>query len=418
VTAHDPLFRSEVIEARRQRIEGEVILTQPLRATTLTFLLFGIIAAAGCWIALGSYTRSEVARGILVTDRPSAKVMGVRPGQITELLVRDGDRVRAGQRLATVLVERPDEHGASASGESLQAFDAQRLLAKQQTVLAGERAAAERARLSATVNGLRRQRFDIASQIELQRQVVGSAQKTFDSMTAVIAKGFVSRIEYENRRQALLGARQRLSELRQQVSSIEAQERQAHAEIARIKVDAATEIANAQTAAEGYAQQRAEALAERAYMISAPISGRVTALQAEIGRTVDATTPLMLIVPERSRLHADVYAPTRAVGFVKPGQEVRLLYDAFPYQRFGSFAGRVTRVSRTILDPREVAAPLKIEEPVYRIEVALERQQVDAFGSVQPLQPGMTLSANLILDRRSFLDWLLEPLNAVLRRNK
>jgi membrane fusion protein len=128
-------------------------------------------------------------------------------------------------------------------------------------------------------------------------------------------------------------------------------------------------------------------------------------------------TPMMIIIPEGSRLHAEIYAPTRAIGFVKPGQEVRLLYEAFPYQRFGSFQGKVTRVSRTVIDPRELTAPLKAEEPVYRIEVALDRQSVEAFGDRLALQPGMTLSANLILDRRSFLDWLLQPLNAVMMRS-
>jgi membrane fusion protein len=152
-------------------------------------------------------------------------------------------------------------------------------------------------------------------------------------------------------------------------------------------------------------------------VIAAPISGRVTAVQTAPGRIVDGSAPLMTIIPDGSALHAEVYAPTRAVGFVSPGQEVRLLYDAFPYQRFGSFAGRVTGVSRTVLDPREIAAPVAAEEPVYRIEVALDRQAVDAFNQRLALQPGMTLSANLVLDRRSFAGWLFQPLTAVTRRN-
>src|SRR6185295_17450355 len=127
--------------------------------------------------------------------------------------------------------------------------------------------------------------------------------------------------------------------------------------------------------------------------------------------------PLMEIVPEGSALRAQVYAPTRAIGFVRPGQEVRLLYDAFPYQRFGSFGGRIVRVSRSVIDPRQLAEPLRIEEAVYQIEVRPDAQSIGAGGQTVPLQPGMTLTANIILDRRSFLDWLLAPLHAVMRRN-
>ena len=60
--------------------------------------------------------------------------------------------------------------------------------------------------------------------------------------------------------------------------------------------------------------------------------------------------------------------------------------------------------------------PLKLEEAVYRVTVALDGQAVTAYGDKVPLQPGMTLQANIVLERQSFLSWLLQPLNAVLKR--
>ena len=124
----------------------------------------------------------------------------------------------------------------------------------------------------------------------------------------------------------------------------------------------------------------------------------------------------MVIVPDKAELTAELYAPTRAVGFVDPGEETRLLYDAFPYQRFGSFGGKVTNISRIAIDPRESDIPFPFEEPVYRITVKLDRQAVKAFGDLNHLQAGMTLKANIVLERQSFLAWLLQPLNAVLNR--
>src|SRR3546814_6983092 len=54
------------------------------------------------------------------------------------------------------------------------------------------------------------------------------------------------------------------------------------------------------------------------------------------------------------------------------------MYDAFPYQQFGTFGGTVTRISRTALGPDEIAAPLSIDEPAYRIRVRLDAQAVRA----------------------------------------
>jgi membrane fusion protein len=412
------LFRPEVAEARQQRVYGEVILTQPVRTRALVLLIFTIAAMLAAWVTLGSYTRTEAARGILVTDSPSSKIVAMRPGQVTELAVKEGDLVRAGQRLASIRIEQASEAGGSAATESLAAVEAQRGLAGEQIRLAGRRAGGERARVAATLAGLRQQRADLSAQKRLQEETVASTSDTFERVQTIVEKGFISRIEVERRRQAWLAARQELGRLNQQINSIAAEEDRATAELARIAADAGSEVAAARASAESLTQQKVRLQGERAYTIAAPIAGRVAALQTAAGRSVDPSVPLMVIVPEGSALHADVYAPSRAIGFVKPGQEVRLLYDAYPYQRFGSFSGRITRVSRIVIDPRELSAPLKIEEPVYRIEVAPSAQDLSAHGETHRLQPGMTLTASIILDRRSFLDWLLQPLTAVLNRNR
>jgi membrane fusion protein len=413
-----PLFRPEVAAARRIRIEGEVVLVQPVRTTMLVLLLFGGIALIALWVATGSYARTETARGILVTEQPSAKIVAIRPGQVTELLVREGAHVGAGQRLAVVRVEQANESGGSSVVDSLGAIEAQRRLSERQLQLTDERAASERARLSAVLSGIEQHRGDLSRQIEIQREVVVSAQQMFERIESIVQKGFVSRTELERRRQAWLAARQQLAQLQQQHNALASERQRAEAEFARVAAESGSEVNAALSSAETLAQQRARLQGERAYVLTAPISGRIAALQTATGRTVDGSVPLMEIVPEGSALQAQIYAPTRAIGFLRPGQEVRLLYDAFPYQRFGSFSGHIVGISRAVIDPRELAAPLKLEEPVYRIAVAPDGGAVGAFGSEMPLQPGMTLTANVILERRSFLDWLLAPLRAVVRRSQ
>jgi membrane fusion protein len=118
-------------------------------------------------------------------------------------------------------------------------------------------------------------------------------------------------------------------------------------------------------------------------------------------------------VPAGGILQAEIYIPSRAMGFVKPDQEVRLLYDAFPYQRFGAYRGRVVRVSQAILASSDVPAVISAKEPVYRAVVALEKQTIEAEGQIIPLQSGGQLTANIILDRRTLIEWILSPLAEV-----
>lgn len=95
---------------------------------------------------------------------------------------------------------------------------------------------------------------------------------------------------------------------------------------------------------------------------------------------------------------------------MRAGQEVRVLYDAFPYQHFGTYRGRVTGVARTMLSGTDLAGPVALKEPAYKVVVMLDRQDVDAYGAPVPLQPDMLLKADIMLDRRSLLTWLLDPL--------
>jgi len=89
------------------------------------------------------------------------------------------------------------------------------------------------------------------------------------------------------------------------------------------------------------------------------------------------------------------------------------MYDAFPYQTFGTAIGTVYRVSDTNISPREIDAHSDAAEPVYKISVKLDQQYMEAYGARFPLHGGMTVHASIVLDRRSFIDWLLDPIDAV-----
>jgi membrane fusion protein len=109
-------------------------------------------------------------------------------------------------------------------------------------------------------------------------------------------------------------------------------------------------------------------------------------------------------------LQAELFIPARAIGFVEVGQRVRILYDAFPYQHFGTYQGRIQKMSQTILMGTDVTIPVTLSEPAYRATVILERPDVDAYGKKVPLQPDMLLKADIILERRTLVDWILNPL--------
>jgi membrane fusion protein len=129
-----------------------------------------------------------------------------------------------------------------------------------------------------------------------------------------------------------------------------------------------------------------------------------------VGRPADPRQLQLSILPDGSTLRAELFVPTRAAGFVRKGQRVRLLYEAFPYQNFGTYGGRIVQVSRTVLTPADAAGPIELRQPAYRVTVSLDRPDVDAYGEKMPLQPDMLLNADIILDSRALMSWILNPL--------
>jgi membrane fusion protein len=410
------LFRTQATEAASARLHGEVVFSQPLSTRLFVAALFAIIAIAAVWVSLGTYARIETVPGRLVTSLPSAAIAPPQTGIVAEVAVVEGQQVEKGDKLIVINSDRETEAGGVIAGRSLSALEIRQQLSEAQIAMTADRAAAERTRLEGLISSAEAQALSLAGQIELQREVVTSNQQMFDRVSAVVERGFVSQVDYERRRQTLLGSRQQLADLEQRQLESRAQAQQARSQQASAAIEADQGISRIRDGLQTLSVERARLEGEQSYVITAPISGRVTALATGVGKAIATSRPVMVIVPEQAELTAELYAPSRAIGFVEPGKETRLLYDAFPYQRFGSFAGQVASISRIAVDPRETDIPFPFEEPVYRVKVALERQAVDAFGEPAPLQPGMTLQANIVLERQSFLAWILQPLNAVLNR--
>jgi membrane fusion protein len=161
------------------------------------------------------------------------------------------------------------------------------------------------------------------------------------------------------------------------------------------------------------AQRLAEVETRQGYVLTAPVDGIVTAVTASLGQPADAHEPLMVIMPAGAVPRAELYVPTSAAGFLAVGQPVRLAVDAFPYQSFGTVEARIVEIASV---PVPHAGPDGRPVPVYLVTAELARPWVMAFGRRQPLLPGMALTARIVTEKQSLLQWLFEPLFAVGKR--
>lgn len=410
------LFRPEAVSHYSSRLTGSVMLRSSIASRWIAAGLIGIVVTVLLLASLASYARKETVSGWLIPPAGLIRQSAQNGGVIQALHVQEGEVVKAGQPIATVRLSQ-----TLAAGDSYnllaEAYRAQRSASEDHAAAAREMLDAERLALERQRSALAQELGEARRRVSLQRERLRLAQAEVSRAEPIAEKGFLPGSELEARRSAALQADQTLSEMTATSLSLERQIAEVVARLRSIPIDVRTAQAEARSAEAGIDQQLTQAQSQSTYVVTASVAGRVAALPAALGQAMNAGGVVAILTPVDAALEAELYVPSRAAGFVRSGQEVRLMYQAFPFQKFGAGDAHVVSVSRTVLAPAEVQMPgSTIDEPVFRVRAKLSRTSVAAYGDSFPLQPGMLLNADIIIERRSLIEWLLDPLYAAGRR--
>lgn len=410
------LFRRQAVEHAARPLSGQVIVATPMSARTVGLVLAGIVALALIVLSFASYSRKETVTGWLVPSGGLIRVTAGVGGILTDVGVAEGGLVAQGEPVATI--------GSMSTLPGTNADDVFRESQEAERLASTASADARLDQIRGQAEELRDRRQVILAEmgaIEARAALTRNRAEVARSQLArgeeLAERGFLSRSNLDALRMGTLAAEQEVEDgklamlnYRRQISDLDNQIAQAGPEMAAIRA----------SAAQAEAALRGDEVSSRnlgSTVLAAPVAGRVLALPMKKGQPVTAGRTVAILAPKESELLAELFIPTRAAGFVRPGQEVRLLFQAYPYQTFGTGRGTVEAISRTAFAPDDIPVPgMNAVEPMFRVTVRMERAFVEAYGERRPLEAGMLLNADIITDRRSLIRWLLDPLYAVGRR--
>lgn len=407
-----PLFRAETQQAREAAWLGRIVVARPVSFTLLTVAAVVITIAAGTFLALTEYTRKARVTGTLAPIEGVVRVIAQQAGRVEAVPVREGEAVRRGDALLSIGDAR-----MGSSFEDAGAAITQRL-AQRHGALGSQRehvAAAMRTEQSGYGQrhaAITRELEQVDRELDSHQRRANLAKQAVDRAQRLADIGFVSPAARDRESEAALDAESRLESMRRSRLGFarELAAVQFEADAAHSRAQAQLSAIDTQRAAVD--QERIERELQFRAAIVAPISGYVATILVEPGQMVAAGTTLATIIPEGARLEAQLFSPSRSIGFVRSGQPVLLRFLAYPHQKFGSHSARITMVSRNPLSPAEMGfTPIDgAREPLYRIRAALDAQTVLAYGKPEPLQAGMQVEADILLDRRRLIEWVFEPL--------
>ena len=411
------LFRIEAVLNATRRLPGSVVLATPLTVRILGTFFAGIVVTAVIFASLATYSRKTTVTGWLVPDKGTIRASASTGGVVQSFAVKEGDLVEKGAKIAEVRVAAETSTGNVGERSILQIRE------QLDALRAKTRAKTEQLDAELTQVTLRRARLgielkELQQQGDLQEQKIELAQQQLVRADQLTSRGNFPLNELDRRRSDLLAALQERASLRRQIAAMERDMAEAAARIAAIPIDQKVARAESRSSEADLANRIIDADARLIQLVISPIAGRIAVLPVALGQPVSLGAAIAVIIPNGAKLEAELLVPSRGAGFIKPGQEVRLMLQAFPHERFGAVKGIVTTISRTVLSPTELAIPgVEIKEPVFRVRVELMSDEVRAYGEVIPMQPGMLLSADVVFDHRSLIQWLFDPLFAVSRRS-
>lgn len=411
-----PLFREEAIAHRQTVKMGDVFAVKTLSLSWLTLVFLLQAVPLVCFICWGEYTRKAQVSGFLAPTQGLLKIYTPQAGRVVESRVSEGKKVEEGDILFVL----------SAEQSSLETPDAQAAAIKQirqrrDSVLGDlEKQDAlqqiTRRDLQAREKTLTDELTQLNREIDLRQQRLESAGILLTKYQDLLKQHYVAEIQVREKQDEVLAQSGDIQTLKRNSLSLERDLQAVKTELAATHFKFAQQRAELERSISTLEQQLTEYEAKRSIVITAPSAGTVTAILAQNGQMLSPNMPMLSIVPDGAQLQAHLLVPSRSIGFINPGQQVALRYQAFPYQRFGSYSGTVVDVAQSLINPDEADFPVKLQEPAYRVVVSLPQQKVMAYRQAMPLQPGMLLDADIKLEHRRLIDWVFDPLYSLTGR--
>lgn len=430
--------KAEAFAPSLMRLQDEA--PNPLGRKVLLAIV-GLTVALLVWAFWGQLDIVAIAQGKLVPKTYVKIVQPTEAGIVREILVKEGDTVQAGQVLLRMDTDYVDADATALTTEIarkqlvLRRIDAE-LSGRQfnggqdmPDALVAEVAAQDRANRAALDAALAEERSrlvkarqDLAAAEQVRAKLVQTLphyleqERAFEKLAQV---GFAGALMSSDKKRERIEREQELRTQDHVIKSAQAGIEQSQRRLDQIVADhrreryaERNEVANA---LDKLVQERAKQSHRREAMeLRAPQAGIIKDLATHTtGTVVQPATVLLTLVPNDEALRAEVWVSNEDVGFVRPGQTVKLKFSAYPFQKYGMAEGVLEHIGADAADTGEGAsAPSRqMDRPlVYKALVKLNQPVLHMNGMKFPLSAGMQTSAEVLLGKRTVAEYLLSPL--------
>ncbi|MBT8087175.1 MAG: HlyD family efflux transporter periplasmic adaptor subunit [Gammaproteobacteria bacterium] len=409
------LFRRQALLALAERPYGRPVCRVPKPWFWITALLVCLLVAGTLFAALAEYSRKERVRGWLVPQSGTARINSNSAAVVDELLLAPGTLIEAGDAIMILSSNTHLDDGRNSTDVIVQELQTQVAAIAERISLLREQTRiqldSDRKQLDSVAAG---QRAIRQQRRQLQHRIDAAAAKS-ERLVVANGKGAVTRFDVLRQQDEMAQMRQALARLLQEQSTLQREQLKLEERLRRLPVELDGTITALRSERSQLQQQVTLQRSGQRTVVTAPVAGRLASLEVHAGDSIAPRQLLATVVPEHLQLVAEIYVPSSAIGRLRRGQQVRLMYDAFPIEEFGVFAGKVREIAEIVLLPAEIPQAFALREAAFRVRVTIEEGAIRLQDRQAKLRPGMLLNADIVVERRTLASWLLEPLRTATR---
>lgn len=413
------LFRKEALDAKKTKWTGNIILSRPFSFTFLTICALCIALVIIAFAIWGSYTKRSTVQGQIIPQSGLIQVYTTQSGTVLKKNVYEGQSVKKGDILFTISTASYGEQGSIADALAKQTQLKEQSIRNEITRIRYIHQDEKRT-INNQISLLKGTLVKVENLITNQRERVNLAKKNQQRYGNILHDNAISHEEFESRKIDYLDQLAQYESLQREKVSLEKQLTDQQISLSGLDNKQNNQVEQLERLLSTNTQELIEMQSRQHIAIQANSSGVIGTINAEVGQFVDLSKPLLTVLPENTPLIAQLYVPSRAIGFVKEGDLVLLRYQAYPYQKFGHAKAQVLSVAKTALASQDlqtigIISPQEQlnNEPVYLVRAKLDKQMVKAYGKDMPLQVGMTLEGDIMHEKRKLYEWVLEPLFSI-----
>jgi membrane fusion protein len=405
-----PLFRPAAIQSAAGNQIGAALQVHWRMMRVLTTVAACLVVALFGFIATVEY--SPVNRVPCYTDVRAglARLSAPIGGQVKLIAVAEGAIVRKGDLLAVLGSDRLSTDGGSQHASLRQKLASEQEMIGREIAAAEEEAAASRLMIVRRLAGLRAEQAALRADLEASERLLASRQAQTDKIAAIVAQGYATELQLMEKRDEIRLQESKVAATRGALMRGERDIATSEAELRLVEARRNGAIEGRRRDSGELERLMVQADADAEQAIRAPMDGVVSTALIAPGQSITAGQSLFTVAPIGEPLVMRLMVPARAAASVRPGIEIKIVFSAYPQEKFGEFAARVYSVSDTPSLPLDVQRIFPVREPVFIAVASLPAELRSPAGRTLKLKPGMLADALVPIERRTVLEWLLEPL--------